>query len=75
MRDYYAVLGVATGSTPGQIRRAFQRLARRYSPDVNLWDQEAQAGAPGPESTGAPGAGDGKGDVIDAEFKDLGEKK
>jgi molecular chaperone DnaJ len=43
MRDYYAVLGVATGSTPGQIRRAFQRLARRYSPDVNLWDQEAQA--------------------------------
>src|SRR5262245_1469332 len=43
MRDYYAVLGVASGSTPGQIRRAFQRLARRYSPDVNLWDQEAQA--------------------------------
>jgi len=43
MRDYYGVLEVAAGSTPGQIRRAFQRLARRYSPDVNLWDQEAQA--------------------------------
>ena len=43
MRDYYAVLGVATGSTSGQIRRAFQRLARRYSPDVNLWDREAQS--------------------------------
>jgi molecular chaperone DnaJ len=25
-----------------QIRRAYQRLARRYSPDVNLWDQEAR---------------------------------
>ena len=43
MRDYYAVLGVPAGSTSGQIRRAFQRLARRYSPDVNLWDREAQA--------------------------------
>jgi len=30
--------------------------------------------APGPEAGGAP-AGEGKGDVIDAEFKDLGEKK
>lgn len=43
MRDYYAVLGVGAGSTPDQIRRAFQRLARRYSPDVNLWDREAQS--------------------------------
>ena len=43
MRDYYAVLGVGAGSTPDQIRRAFQRLARRYSPDVNLWEREAQS--------------------------------
>jgi molecular chaperone DnaJ len=42
MRDYYAVLGVAITATPVQIRRAYQRLARRYSPDVNLWDGEAQ---------------------------------
>jgi molecular chaperone DnaJ len=42
-RDYYAVLGVSTAATAAEIRRAYQRLARRYSPDVNLWDREAQA--------------------------------
>jgi molecular chaperone DnaJ len=40
-RDYYAVLGVATAASAAQIRRAYQRLARQYSPDVNLWQQEA----------------------------------
>jgi molecular chaperone DnaJ len=39
-RDYYAVLGVATAASTAQIRRAYQRLARQYSPDVNLWQQE-----------------------------------
>jgi len=39
-RDYYAVLGVATAASSAQIRRAYQRLARQYSPDVNLWQQE-----------------------------------
>src|SRR5262245_42227648 len=42
-RDYYGVLGIATSATPAQIRRAYQRLARQYSPDVNLWEQSAQA--------------------------------
>ncbi len=42
-RDYYAVLGVATSASSVEIRRAYQRLARQYSPDVNLWEQEAQA--------------------------------
>ena len=42
-RDYYAVLGVETGATAVQIRRAYQHLARRYSPDVNFWEREAQA--------------------------------
>ena len=41
-RDYYAVLGVATAATSVEIRRAYQRLARRYSPDVNLWQQETR---------------------------------
>jgi molecular chaperone DnaJ len=43
MRDYYAVLGVEAGATAVQIRRAYQRLARRYSPDVNLWERDARA--------------------------------
>jgi molecular chaperone DnaJ len=41
-RDYYAVLGIGAAASATQIRRAYQRLARRYSPDVNLWDREAQ---------------------------------
>src|SRR3972149_5233117 len=43
MRDYYAVLDISLDATQTQIRRAYQRLARRYSPGVNLWDREAQA--------------------------------
>lgn len=43
MRDYYAVLGVPAGATTVQIRRAYQRLARRYSPDVNFWERDAHA--------------------------------
>ena len=43
MRDYYAVLGVEAGATAIQIRRAYQRLARRYSPDVNFWDHSTRA--------------------------------
>jgi molecular chaperone DnaJ len=42
-RDYYGVLGIGTSATPAQVRRAYQRLARQYSPDVNLWEQSAQA--------------------------------
>ena len=43
MRDYYAVLEVNTGATAVEIRRAYQRLARRYSPDVNLWEVGTRA--------------------------------
>jgi len=41
-RDYYAVLGVSIGANPREIRQAYRQLARRYSPDVNLWDVEAR---------------------------------
>jgi molecular chaperone DnaJ len=41
-RDYYAVLGIASTAVPREIRRAYQQLARRYSPDVNFWDAQAQ---------------------------------
>ena len=43
MRDYYAVLEVNAGATTVQIRRAYQRLARQYSPDVNFWERDARA--------------------------------
>jgi molecular chaperone DnaJ len=42
-RDYYEVLGVSREAPVLEIRRAYRRLARRYSPDVNLWDGRAEA--------------------------------
>jgi molecular chaperone DnaJ len=42
-RDYYAVLGIAATAAPREIRQAYRRLARQYSPDVNFWDTTAQA--------------------------------
>src|SRR5713226_55990 len=42
-RDYYAVLGITATAAPRDIRRAYQRLARQYSPDVNFWDVEARS--------------------------------
>src|SRR5436309_7382681 len=41
-RDYYAVLGVAATAVPREIRQAYRRLARQYSPDVNFWDTTAR---------------------------------
>src|SRR5919106_52219 len=42
-RDYYAVLGIVSTAAPRDVRRAYQRLARQYSPDVNFWGSRAQA--------------------------------
>src|SRR5262245_59734348 len=41
-RDYYAVLGIAATAAPREIRQAYRRLARQYSPDVNFWDVQAR---------------------------------
>ncbi len=42
-RDWYEVLGVARQASAEEIRRAYRRLARRYSPDVNLWEERAES--------------------------------
>ncbi len=42
-RDYYAVLGIGATASAVDIKRAYRRLARRYSPDVNFWDAEARS--------------------------------
>src|SRR5262249_18264732 len=42
-RDYYAVLGITATAPPRDVRRAYQRLARQYSPDVNFWDAQARS--------------------------------
>ena len=42
-RDYYAVLGVTATAGSREVRQAYRRLARPYSPDVNFWDDRARA--------------------------------
>ena len=42
-KSYYDVLGVAKDATDKDIRQAFRRLARKYHPDLNPDDEEAEA--------------------------------
>ena len=42
-RDYYEVLEVSKDATDSEIKRAFRSLARRYHPDKNPEDAEAES--------------------------------
>ena len=54
-RDYYAVLGIAATAAPREIRQAYRRLARQYSPGRQLLGREA-AGALRGDRRGVSGA-------------------
>ncbi len=41
-KDYYKILGVSRDASEKDIRQAFRRLARKYHPDVNPNDKEAE---------------------------------
>lgn len=41
-KDYYAVLGVKKDASEKEIKQAYRRLARKYHPDVNPGNKEAE---------------------------------
>ena len=42
-RDYYEVLGIQKGASDDDIKKAYRQMAKKYHPDLNPGDKEAEA--------------------------------